>query len=204
MEKLAVAGRPVLHAHYHQAQRVVPDLHDGIHRDFRPRFHVAGEIGFAERQPRRACRKVIGEEVGLSGQGRRDREATIADHLGGDPLADLRLGERIERQGEVGVGMNVDKTGSEDSSGSVDLACRCFAPPRLDGRYSPITDGHIDGSWCTSGAVDDSGAADQQVVHASPPRPIIVLNAFSLSCPWSRSEQEFYWYSSTFWHPEAA
>ena len=133
MEKLAVAGRPVLHAHRHQTQRVVSDLHDGIHRDCRPRRHVAGEIGLGEGQPGRACRKIIGEKVGLSGQGRRNREAAIADHLGGDPLADLRFRQRIERQGEVGVGMNVDEAGGEDPSGPVDLPRRGFGPPRLDG-----------------------------------------------------------------------
>ena len=126
MAKLAVAGRAVLHAHRHQTQRVVSDLHDGVHRDGRPRFHVAGEIGFGEGQPGRAGRKIIGEEVGLSGQGRRDREAAIADHLGRDPLADLRLRQRIERQGEIGVGMNVDKAGGEHPAGPVDLPRQRF------------------------------------------------------------------------------
>ena len=133
MEKLAVARRAVLHAHRHQAQRVVPDLHDGIHRDCRPRRHIVGEIGFGEGQPGRACRKIMGEEVGLPGQGRRNREAAIADDLRGDPLADLCFRQRIERQGEVGVGMNVDEARGKDPSGPVDLPDRGFGPPRLNG-----------------------------------------------------------------------
>ena len=65
--------------------------------------------------------------------------------------------------------MNVDKAGGEDPSGPVDLPRRGFGPPRLDGRYSSVTDGDIDGSRRASGAVDDSGAANQQIVHALPP-----------------------------------
>jgi len=62
VEKLTALRRAVLHAHCHQAQRVVSDLHDGIHRDCGPSSHVAGEISFSEGQQGRACGKIIGEK----------------------------------------------------------------------------------------------------------------------------------------------
>jgi hypothetical protein len=71
MAKLAFAGRPVLHAHRHQAQ------HDGIHRYCRPGGHIAGEIRLGERQPRRAGRKIIGEEFSFSRQSRGDRKPQL-------------------------------------------------------------------------------------------------------------------------------
>ena len=99
----------------------------------------------------------MGEEFSLPGQGRRNREAAIADHLSGDPLADLCFRQWVERQGEVGMGMDVDKARGEDPSGPVDLARGGFTLPRLDGRYASVTDGDIDRSRRASAAVDDSG-----------------------------------------------
>ena len=132
MQKLAFAGRPVLHAHRHQAQRVVADLHDRIHRDCRPGGHVTGEIRLGKRQPRRARRKIIGEEFGFPGQSRRNREAAIPDDLRSNPLPDFRLRERVERQREVGMGMNVDKAGREDQPSPVDFLHRGFGAPGPD------------------------------------------------------------------------
>jgi hypothetical protein len=126
MAKLAFAGRPVLHAHRHQAQ------HDGIHRYCRPGSHVAGEIRLGKREPRRARRKIVGEEFSLSRQSRRNREAAIPDDLRSNPLPDFRFRERVERQREVGMGMNVDKAGGEHQSGRVDFLHRGFGTPGLD------------------------------------------------------------------------
>jgi hypothetical protein len=126
MAKLAFAGRPVLHAHRHQAQ------HDGIHRYCRPGGHIAGEIRLGERQPRRAGRKIIGEEFSFSRQSRGDGKAAIADDLRRHPLPDLGFRHRVERQREVGMGMNVDKAGGEHQSGRVDFLHRGFGTPGLD------------------------------------------------------------------------
>jgi hypothetical protein len=72
----------------------------------------------------------------------------------------------IERQGEIGMGVDVDEARSEDPSGSVDLSYRGFGPSHLDRRYPSVANGDINGSRRTPGAIHDSGAADQQVVHA--------------------------------------
>ena len=85
------ARRAVFHAHRHQTQRVVADLHHGVHRDVGPAVHVAGKVGFLEGQPGGAARQILAERVDLAGQRRRDGEAAIADHLGRHPLADLGL-----------------------------------------------------------------------------------------------------------------
>src|SRR5262249_11460249 len=124
-------------------------------------------------KPRRARRKIIGEQAGFSRQGRRNRKAAIADDFGGDSLADFRFRQRIERQGEVGVGVNVDEAGRENSPRPVDLPRRAVASPRLDGRNASVADGDIQQSRRASRAVDDSGAADYQIVHVLPP-PFVV------------------------------
>ena len=67
------------------------------------------------------------------------------------------------------MGVNIDEARSEYSPGPVDNLRSGGGPPRLDGRYASVTDGDIDGSRRASGAVDDCGAADQQIVHAFPP-----------------------------------
>src|SRR4051794_4634375 len=64
--------------------------------------------------------------------------------------------------------MDVDKAGGEDPSGPVDLPRSSLAPPRFDGRYPSVTDGDINRSRRAAGAINDSGAADQQIVHAFP------------------------------------
>ena len=108
------------------------DLHDGIHRYCRPGSHVAGEIRLGKREPRRACRKIVGEEFSLSGQSRRNGEAAIPDDLRSNPLPDFRFRHRVERQREVGMGMNVDKAGREDQPSPVDFLRRGFGAPGLD------------------------------------------------------------------------
>jgi hypothetical protein len=133
MAKLAFIGGPVFHAHRHQTQRVVSDLHDRIYARRGPCRHVTGEVGLDERQPRRACRQIMGKKFCLAGQGWGHREAAIANDLCGDTLADFGFGQRIERQGEVGMGMNIDKAGRQDAPARVNFLHRGFGPPRFDG-----------------------------------------------------------------------
>jgi hypothetical protein len=66
------------------------------------------------------------------------------------------------------MGVYVDKARGEHPSRSVDPARRGLGPPRLYRRYSSVADGDIDKSRGASGPVYDSGATDQQVVHALP------------------------------------
>jgi hypothetical protein len=111
----------------------VSDLHNGIHGNLGPCGHVAGKLGLAEREPRRARGQIMSEELRLAGQGGGHREAAIANNLCCDTLPDLRFGQGIEGQGEVGMGMDVDEARGEDAPGRVNLPRRAFAPPLLDG-----------------------------------------------------------------------
>ena len=109
LRQLGRARRALGHAHDHQAQRVVADQHAGIHRSGRKRVQIIRKARFAERQPRRARAQIILEHLDLAGQRRRDRKAAMADDLGGDALAHLAFGLRIDRQREIRMGLDVDE-----------------------------------------------------------------------------------------------
>ena len=65
-------------------------------------------------------RQIIPQQLDLAGQRRRDREAAMADDLGGDALADLALGLGIDRQREVGMGLDVDEARRDGEARGVD------------------------------------------------------------------------------------
>ena len=113
-------------------------------------------------------RKDSRQEVQPSQVGGSNREAAVADDLGGDTLPDLRLRQSIEWQGEVGMGMDVDEARSEDPSGSVDLSRGGFGPSHLDRRYSSVTDGDI----------NDRGAPPVPSMTVAPR-----INKSSMRCP---------------------
>ena len=51
---------------------------------------------------------------------RREAEAAVADHLGGDALEDLRARVGVDGQREVAVRMHVDEAGSDDLPAQVE------------------------------------------------------------------------------------
>ena len=185
--------RPVRHAHHHQAQRVVADQHAGIHRGRRERVEVVGKGGFAKRQPRRARAEIVAQQFDLARQRRCDREAAVPDDFGGYALAHLALGLGIDRQGEVGMGLDVDEAGRNRETIGLDhlrgarrrarfrrvsgartyrvaaLAAR-FARQRgatvelrADSSDAAIANGEIAGLARDAGAVEQHAAADQDV-----------------------------------------
>ena len=93
----------------------------------------SGKAHFAERQPRRRRRQIIPQQLDLAGQRRRDREAAMADDLGGDALADLALGLGIDRQREIGMRLDVDEARRDGEAGGVDGLFR--AGLRVAGRW---------------------------------------------------------------------
>ena len=107
--ELGRGRRAVRHAHHHQAERVVADQHAGVDGGRREAVEIIGKGQLAERRPRRRRRQIVLQQFDLAGQRRRDREAAMADDLGGDALADLALGLGIDRQREVGMGLDVDE-----------------------------------------------------------------------------------------------
>ncbi len=163
--ELGRARRALRHAHHHQAQRVVADQHAGIHRGRRKRVQIIRETGFAKRQPRRAWAQIIFQQLDLAGQRRRDRKAAMADDLGGDALAHLAFGLRIDRQREIRMRLDVDKTRRDGEPFGVDDFVRgvgdarpiaAMRPPAM--ARSPATPG------LPAPSIQNS-AADQDVVQ---------------------------------------
>ena len=75
--RLQFAGRrrTIVHAHHHQAQRIVADQHAGVHRGRREAVEIMREGCFAKRQPRRARRQVIAQQLDLSRQHRAQQKS---------------------------------------------------------------------------------------------------------------------------------
>ena len=71
-------------------------------------------------------RQIIPQQLDLAGERRRDREAAMADDLGGDALADLAFGLGIDRQREIGMGLDVDEARRHREARGIDgLSPRC-------------------------------------------------------------------------------
>ena len=136
--------RARFHAHHHQAQRVVPDQHAGVDGGRRKGVEIVGKRRLAERQPWRARAEIIAQQFDLAGKARRDREAAMADDLGGDALAHLALGLGIDRQREVGMGLDVDEARRHREAGGVDdLGARRPAALSPIAAMRPSCDGEI-------------------------------------------------------------
>ena len=94
-------------------------------------------------QPGCPCPQVFLKGLGLAGQHRRSGVAAVAHHLRGDSLADLAFGQRIQREGEVGVGVNVDETRSDDLSRGIDLPLRLPVFAVSHGSDAPIFNSNV-------------------------------------------------------------
>ncbi len=162
--QLVRGRRPVRHAHHHQAQRVVADQHAGVHGGRRKAVEVGGKRGLAERQPRRARAQIVAKELDLARQHGCDREAAMADDLGGHALAHLALGLGIDRQREVGMGLDVDEARRHREAFGVDhlggVACELHA----DGGDAAVADRDVASCAGRSAAVEQQAAADEDVV----------------------------------------
>ncbi len=166
---LGRGGRAAREAHGGQAQRAVADELRHVERDALPL--VAREV-LADRLPREvhARGQVEGEALHLGAELIRDRgggEAAVADHLGGDALADLRLGAPVVPEAPVGVRVHVDEAGGDGAPARVD-----GAPGRLAGKIADRGDGvaghsHVGTAGGCAGAVDELPARDLEVEHGS-------------------------------------
>ena len=161
--ELGRRGRPVLHAHGHQPERVVADQHGEVDRSRRIACRVLGEGGLPKIEPRGTRPQVARQCLGLAGQDRCHRKPAMADDLGGHPLAHLALGLGHEGQGEVGVGLDVDEAGCHDQAPGLD-----DAPPRrrdvvADGGDAPVLQRDVGAAPRRPGAVDDQPAPDEDV-----------------------------------------
>jgi hypothetical protein len=172
--ELAGGRGAVFEPHRHQPQRVVADQHAGIDRDRREGVEVLREAHLAERQPGRAAAQVIGEELRLAGQNRRDRKSAMADDLGRDALPDLAFGFRVDRQCEVGMGLDVDEAGGDRQARRVDDPLCRARQRRPDRGDAPTGDRQIPGLARLAAAVVERTAADQDVPlrHGHSPFPM--------------------------------
>src|SRR5689334_18242663 len=66
----------------------------------------------------------------------------------------LKHSQRIERQSKVGMSVDIDKAGRENTPCPVDLPRCGFSPPLLHGGNSPIAHRNADSSSGTSNTVD--------------------------------------------------
>ena len=165
--ELGRARRPRLHAHHHQPQRVVPDQHAGIDGGRRKRVEIVGKRRLAERQPRRARAQIVAQQLDLAGQHRRDRKSAMADDLGGHALADLAFGLGIDRQGEVGMGLDVDEARRDREPCGVDGPAGIGRDLRPDGGNAAVRDREIARNAGAAAAVEQEPVADQEVAaHA--------------------------------------
>ena len=166
LPELGRGGLAVAHAHGHQAQRVVADQHAGVHRGVGERVEILRKRQLAERRPRRRRAEIILQQFDLAGQAGRDREAAMADDLGGHPLAHLAFGLGIDRQREVRMGLDVDEARRHGEPRCVDgLAGGLFDAP-ADRGDTAVADGDVARRAGRSAAVINQPAADQDVVHA--------------------------------------
>ena len=90
----------------------------------------------------------------------------MADDLGGDALAHLALGLGIDRQGEIGMRLDVDKARRHGEPGRIDHALR-GAIDAADCRNPPARNRDVARHAGTAGAVKHSAAADQDIVHGA-------------------------------------
>ena len=164
--QLVGPGRSILHPHGQESQRIMAHLHDGIHRGGREGVEIVSEGGFTKLQPGGAGGQVIAQHLDPSWQRRRGGEAAVAQHFGGDALADLALRPWIQRQGEVGVRVNVDKAGRDHLSGGIDDASALPGLAAVNRHNTSVGDRHIGDTARCAAAIDHFSPTNHQIVHA--------------------------------------
>ena len=93
-------------------------------------------------------------------------DAVDANELGGDSLADLGVVVGFTKDGQPGVGVEVDEAGADDASGGVDGAggFEVGGVAAVDGN-AVILDGNGGVEAGAAGAVEDLAIGDEEVEH---------------------------------------
>ena len=152
--QFGLGRRPVFKSQHHKPQRVVPNEHAGVDSHWRERIEVLGKAHLPEWQPRRASTQIVGEGLSLSGQHRRDREPAMADDLGSDALPNLALRSWIDRQDEIGVGLDVDKARRHGEAVSIDDSIGISGQARTERRNAARIDGDVTDAAGSSAPID--------------------------------------------------
>ena len=103
------------------------------------------------------------------GPRRREADAAIAHHHGGDAVPARRREFAVPGRLAVIVGMDIDEAGRHQRAGRVDLAPARPGPAAGLGD-APAIDRDIAGEGLASRAVDDRAAANDQIVHGGFPQ----------------------------------
>ena len=91
-----------------------------------------------------------------------DGAAVLPDDLQGHSLADPALRTRVDQQGKVGMGMDVDEPGGDGHAAGIDLdGTGCGDLPHR--RDAAPRDGDVTGARRRSGSVEDRAAANDEV-----------------------------------------
>jgi hypothetical protein len=161
-----VAGRgAILHPDRHQAQRVVADLHDRVHRGRREAIQVAGEARLLDLDPGGEAGQVLLEQPRAARQCRRHRQPAMADHLGGHALGHLALGSGRIGQREVRVRLDVDEPGRHHQAAGVDRAARRPGVARRDRGDPAVSDRDVAPDRVGAATIQHLTAADDQIVQ---------------------------------------
>ena len=130
------------------------------------RLGIFGET--AQGEPALIAQQVERRRRALGHPQRRERDAAIAHHHGGDTLADLAmLAGGAAEHGAVIMGMGVDKAGGEGEAGGDDLLLAGSAAQIAHGDDALAIDRDIALEARRAGAVDDRGVTDDQVASKS-------------------------------------
>jgi hypothetical protein len=166
---LLLGRRAVVQPDGHQAQGVVADLHDHVHRGGREAVHVPGEARLRDLDPGGEAGQVLLEQAGAPGHGWRDGEPAVTDHLGRHALEHLALGPRRVGQREVRVGLDVDEPGRHHQAAGVDRAARRPRVGRGDRDDPAVADRDVRAHRGRPVAVQHLPAADDEIVHVELP-----------------------------------
>ena len=100
------------------------------------------------------------DHVVVLGAGRRDREAAVARHHGGDAVEARRLERRIPEDLRVVVGVDVDEAGRDGAARGVELALAAQLRPDLADHA--VGDRHVGDAAGRAAAVEDRSAANHE------------------------------------------
>ena len=92
-------------------------------------------------------------------------DPAIAHDLGGDALGQRAERATVEGDGQVGVGVAIDKAGAGDVSGGVDGLFGGGGGEVANGGDATLLDGDVAFVGGLAGAVEELGVADQEIVH---------------------------------------
>src|SRR5262249_43384438 len=108
--------------------------------------------------------QVVGEKLRLSHQHRRDREAAMANYLGGDSLPHFAFRFRIDRQDEVGVSLDIDKARRHREALRIDDFFSLAGERRTDRSDAAVGESKIaDGARPVAAPVNERAPTDQDV-----------------------------------------